>query len=61
MNTDLLKGKWNQAKGNFKQKYAQLTDDDLTFSEGKFEEMLGRLQEKTGQTKEELIREIEQA
>ncbi|SDG49797.1 CsbD family protein [Psychroflexus sediminis] len=61
MNTDVLEGKWNQAKGNFKQKYGQLTDDDLSFSEGKFEEMLGRLQEKTGKTKEELIKEIEKA
>lgn len=49
-----LKGKWNQVKGQLKQKYANLTDDDLQFVEGKEEELLGRLQEKTGQSKQEL-------
>ena len=42
-----------------KQKYAKhITDDDLQYSEGKFEEMLGKLQAKTGKTKEELDKEI---
>jgi uncharacterized protein YjbJ (UPF0337 family) len=54
-----FKGNWNQIKGKLKQKYGQLTDDDLTFMEGKEDEMLGRLQEKTGKTKEELRSEIE--
>ncbi|MDG3583578.1 MULTISPECIES: CsbD family protein [Galbibacter] len=58
MNTEELKGKWNQIKGKIKQKYGDLTDDDLTFAEGKFDEMLGRVQEKTGKTKEELREEI---
>lgn len=49
-----IKGNWNQLKGNLKQKYAQLTDDDLLFEEGKEEELLGRLQKKTGETKEVL-------
>ena len=47
-----MKGTWHQVKGNLKQKYAQLTDDDLLFEEGKEEELLGRLQKKTGETKE---------
>ncbi|MGI8603361.1 MAG: CsbD family protein [Verrucomicrobiales bacterium] len=55
-----LKGNWNQIKGKLKQKYADLTDDDLLFVEGKEEEMLGRLQERTGRTKEDLRREIEE-
>ncbi len=59
MNQMELEGKWNQVKGNFKQKYGNVTDDDVTFSEGKFDEMLGRLQEKTGKSKEELKNEIE--
>lgn len=59
MNNEQLKGKWNQVKGKFKQKYADVTDDDLMFTEGKFDEMLGRLQEKTGKRKEELKKEIE--
>jgi uncharacterized protein YjbJ (UPF0337 family) len=41
-----FKGGWNEVKGKLKQKYAQLTDDDLTFAEGKDEELLGRLQQK---------------
>ena len=59
MNKEQLEGKWNQVKGEFKQKYGNVTDDDTTFAEGKFDEMLGRLQEKTGKKKEEIRKEIE--
>jgi uncharacterized protein YjbJ (UPF0337 family) len=53
--TDLkIKGNWNELKGKIKQKYANLTDDDLLYTEGKEDEMLGRLQKKTGKTKQEL-------
>ncbi len=48
------KGRWNQLKGKVKQQWADLTDDDLLYIEGKEDELLGRLQEKTGKTKEEL-------
>jgi len=54
MNTQTLKGDWNVIKGKLKQKYAQLTDDDLTYVDGKKEELIGRLQKKTGAAKEEL-------
>lgn len=54
MTTLALKGSWNEIKGKLKQKYADLTDDDLLFEEGKEEELLGRLQRKTGETKEAL-------
>lgn len=54
MNKLEIKGTWNEAKGKLKQKYADLTDDDLLFEEGKEEELLGRLQKKTGQTKEQI-------
>jgi len=53
-----LKGSWNEIKGKLKQKYGELTDDDLTFSEGKDDELLGRLQKKLGRTKEEIRNEI---
>lgn len=53
-----IKGNWNVLKGKVKQKYADLTDDDLTFVEGKEDELLGRLQKKTGKAREELVREI---
>lgn len=49
-----IKGNWNTVKGKMKQKWAQLTDDDLLFEQGKEEELLGRLQSKTGETKENL-------
>ncbi len=53
MNTTEIKGNWNELKGKLKQKYAELTDDDLMFAEGKEDEMYGRLQQKLGKTKEE--------
>ena len=54
-----FKGGWNEVKGKLKQKYGQLTDDDLTFAEGKDDELLGRLQQKLGRTKEQIRDEIE--
>ena len=54
-----FKGTWNEITGKLKQKYADLTDDDLLFAEGKEEELLGRLQKRTGKTKEELRKDIE--
>jgi uncharacterized protein YjbJ (UPF0337 family) len=60
MSTKLeLKGNWNEVKGKLKQKYGQLTDDDLTFSEGKDDELLGRLQKRLGETKENIRKTIE--
>jgi uncharacterized protein YjbJ (UPF0337 family) len=54
MNKTELTGNWNEQKGKLKQKFANLTDDDLMFVEGKKDEMLGKLQKKLGKTKEEL-------
>ena len=54
-----IKGNWNETKGKLKQKYGELTDDDLAFSEGKEDELLGRLQKKLGKAKEEIRNEIE--
>ena len=53
-----IKGNWNVMKGTLKQKYADLTDDDLTYAEGKEEELVGRIQKKTGKTREEVIKEL---
>ena len=53
-----IKGSWNEVNGKLKQKYGNLTDDDLTFAEGKDEELLGRLQKKLGRSKEEIRQEI---
>ena len=54
-----FKGSWNEVKGKLKQKYGQLTDNDLAFAQGKDDELLGRLQQKLGKSKEDLRREIE--
>ncbi|MCB5252728.1 MAG: CsbD family protein [Candidatus Cloacimonadaceae bacterium] len=58
MNKLSIKGDWKTIAGKLKQKYANLTDDDLLFAEGKDEELLGRLQKKIGKTKEEIRDEI---
>ena len=54
MNKDVIKGTWEEQKGKLKQKFAELTDNDLMFEEGKKEEMMVKLQVKLGKTKEEL-------
>ena len=55
-----MKGTWNEIKGKLKQKYGQLTDDDLAFADGKEDELLGRLQKRLGRTQDELRSEIEE-
>jgi uncharacterized protein YjbJ (UPF0337 family) len=54
MNTLTAKGNWKEISGKLKQKYANLTDDDLLFKEGKEDELMGKLQQKIGTTKEGL-------
>lgn len=54
MNSLIIKGNWNELAGKLKQQFANLTDDDLLYKNGKEEELLGRLQNKLGKTKEEL-------
>lgn len=54
MNITEIEGNWNEQKGKLKQKFANLTDNDLIFEEGKKDEMLGKLQNILGKTKEEL-------
>ena len=54
MNKLVFKGEWHVIKGRLKQAFAELTDDDVIFVNGKEEELLGRLQQRLGKTKEEL-------
>jgi uncharacterized protein YjbJ (UPF0337 family) len=54
MNKLGIKGEWNEVAGKLKQKYAELTDDDLLLEEGKEDELLGKLQKKLGKTKEQI-------
>ncbi len=58
MNTTEIKGNWNELKGKLKQQYADLTDDDLLFEEGKEDELYGRIQQKVGKTKDEVKKMI---
>jgi uncharacterized protein YjbJ (UPF0337 family) len=51
-----IKGKWNEVKGKIKKAYADLSDDDLIYKEGKEDELLGRLQQKTGKKRDELVK-----
>jgi uncharacterized protein YjbJ (UPF0337 family) len=53
-NSKEIEGNWEQFKGKLKQKYADLTDDDLLYEEGKEQEMWGKLQEKLGKTEKEI-------
>lgn len=57
--TDRMKGQRNEIKGKLKQKYADLTDDDLLYVEGKEDELLGKLQQKLGKTRAEIESELE--
>ena len=54
-NSTELKGNWAEFKGKLKQKYAELTDDDLTYEEGKDDEMWGKLEQKLGKAKKEIL------
>jgi uncharacterized protein YjbJ (UPF0337 family) len=60
MNKLQFKGSWNEIKGQLKQKYAQLTDDDLTYVEGKDDELIGKLQKKLGKSADEVRQMLEQ-
>ena len=61
MDTLEIKGDWNVIKGKMKQKWAKLTDSDLKYEEGKEEEMFGRIQKATGQTREAVQKAIHEA
>jgi len=58
MNWDQIEGNWKQLKGKVKEKWNQLTDDDIEALEGKKERLLGKIQEKYGIAKEEAEREL---
>ncbi len=58
MNKLEIKGDWNITKGKLKQKWAQLTDDDLQYVSGKNDELLGRIQKRTGETREAIAKAI---
>ena len=61
MNKLEMRGNWNIAKGKLKQKWANLTDDDLRFEEGQQDELIGRIQRRTGQTREQVQKAVDEA
>ena len=60
MSTLTAKGYWNIAKGKLKQKFAQLADDDLQYIEGKQDELIGRIQKRTGQAREKIENTVDE-
>lgn len=61
METLKIKGKWNILKGRLKEKFADLTDADLVYEQGKEDRLIGNIQKKTGETRDaviKLLREI---
>ena len=61
MTTLEIKGDWNITKGKLKQKWAKLTDDDLQYAEGKAEELVGRIQKRTGETREAVEKAVKES
>jgi uncharacterized protein YjbJ (UPF0337 family) len=56
-----IKGDWNIIKGKLKQKWATLTDDDLQFAAGKQEELMGRIQKRTGESREAVEKALKES
>lgn len=58
MNSDIIKGKWKQLNGRIKERWGNLSDDDLNVAEGHSEYLAGKLQERYGWTKEKAQQEL---
>ena len=57
MNSDQFKGKWNQLKGSVKEQWGKLTDDDIATIDGRYDQFIGKMQERYGYTREQAERE----
>ncbi len=60
MNSDQFEGKWKQLKGSVKQRWGKLTDDDITTLSGKKDELVGKIQERYGITREQATKEADE-
>ncbi|HVB88356.1 MAG TPA: CsbD family protein [Candidatus Dormibacteraeota bacterium] len=60
MNSDQVAGQWKQAKGKLKEQWGKLTDDDLTVIEGNRDQLVGRIQERYGITREAAQKQVEE-
>ena len=59
MNKDILEGKWKQIRGEARAWWGKLTDDDLDRAAGKFDVLVGVLQEKYGYTRQQASEEVD--
>ncbi len=60
MDSDRIKGKWNQIKGDVKRKWGQITDDDLLQAEGNMDKLVGAIQQRTGEQRDAIRQWIDQ-
>ncbi|MFN8595670.1 MAG: CsbD family protein [Anaerolineae bacterium] len=60
MNEDILKGQWTQIRGQVKQWWGMLTDDDLNKINGKRDQLIGKLQERYGYSKEQAVKQLDE-
>jgi uncharacterized protein YjbJ (UPF0337 family) len=58
MNADVLKGRWNQVKGDVRSRWGKLTDDDMMQIQGDTEKLIGKLQERYGMKREQAERDL---
>lgn len=54
VNLQNLQGQWNQLKGEVKKKWSQLTDDDLRWTDGNVDQLIGRIQDRTGDARDQI-------
>ena len=52
VNAQALQGQWNQIRGELKKKWGQLTEDDLRFNNGNIDQLVGKIQQRTGEARE---------
>jgi uncharacterized protein YjbJ (UPF0337 family) len=58
MNEDILRGKWKQIRGKSKEWWGKLTNDDLDMIDGNRDQLIGKLQERYGYTKDQAAKEV---
>lgn len=59
MNSDQLKGQWKEVKGKVKSQWGKLTDDDITHINGDKDQLIGKIQQEYGKTREEAEQEVD--
>lgn len=59
MNRDVLSGRWRQLRGKIRERWGQLTDDDVDVIAGRWDQLVGKLQERYGLAREEAEREVD--